>query len=132
MTVPKGALPQISELFGSVLKAHGRNHPELFKVHGLFGALRTDLEQHLIKEETTLFPALSEGNHGVSDLAREIKDEHENAGKILKELRGITNNYTVPPDGCPTFKRLYRSLEEMESDLFLHIHLENNILLRGM
>jgi regulator of cell morphogenesis and NO signaling len=126
------ALPQISELLGSVLKAHGRNHPELFKVHGLFGTLRTDLEQHLIKEETILFPALSEGDGLMRDLSREIKEEHEGAGRILKELRSITNDYTVPADGCPTFRRLYRNMEEMEADLFEHIHLENNILLRGM
>jgi regulator of cell morphogenesis and NO signaling len=97
----------------------------------LFGTLRTDLEQHLIKEETILFPALSEGDGLMRDLSREIKEEHEGAGKILKELRSITNNYTVPPDGCPTFRRLYRNMEEMEADLFEHIHLENNILLRG-
>ena len=54
-------LPIIGEILGMVLKAHGRNHPELFKLHGLYGQLRTELEQHLIKEEELLFPLLNEG-----------------------------------------------------------------------
>ncbi|OQB24668.1 MAG: Iron-sulfur cluster repair protein ScdA [Firmicutes bacterium ADurb.Bin182] len=124
------ALPRLSELSNTVLKAHGKNHPELFRVHGLFGTLRIELEQHLAKEETLLFPAIGDINEQVRKLAREIKEEHESAGKILKELRLITDGYTVPLDGCPTFRKLYESLIEFESDLFEHIHLENNILLR--
>ena len=127
------ALPQLGEILGVVLKAHGRNHPELFKLYGLYGQLRTDLEQHLIKEETLLFPLLDDGQAADSEairLADEIKNEHEGAGQLLKAMRHLTNDYTVPDDACTTFVRLYNGLVEMESDIFQHIHLENNILLK--
>ncbi|NLE68534.1 MAG: DUF542 domain-containing protein, partial [Lentisphaerae bacterium] len=50
------ALPRIEQLLAKVLRAHGANHRELFEVSGLFGRLKSDLEQHLVKEEVLLFP----------------------------------------------------------------------------
>ena len=57
-----------------------------------------------------------------------LEKEHENAGQLLAKLRKATDNYTLPPDACPTFKALYDGLQQMEADLHQHIHLENNIL----
>lgn len=126
------ALPQIGEIMAVVLKAHGRSHPDLFKLHGLYGQLRTELEQHLIKEETLLFPMLDEADPAdsaaIADLISELRQEHEAAGKVLKAMRLIAADYVAPPDACPTYQRLLDGLAEMESDLFQHIHLENNIL----
>lgn len=39
---------------------HGERHPELTEVRTLFGALRADLEPHLMKEERILFPMVRE------------------------------------------------------------------------
>jgi hypothetical protein len=58
----------------------------------------------------------------------QLEQEHESAGKTLAQLHKVTNNYTLPPDACPTFKALYDELQQMEADLHQHIHLENNIL----
>ena len=49
-------------------------------------------------------------------------------GDILKELRQVTDDYKIPSDVCETFISTYNKLQELESDLFQHIHLENNIL----
>jgi regulator of cell morphogenesis and NO signaling len=126
------ALPHIGKLSETVLKAHGRNHPELFRVHSLFGQLRAELEQHLIKEEVSLFPLYGKPEADSSTVMlpviRELRAEHEAAGTLLKDLRHLTQDYTVPADGCATWQTLYEALEEMEGDLFEHIHLENNIL----
>jgi regulator of cell morphogenesis and NO signaling len=43
-------------------------------------------------------------------------------------MREVTNGYTVPEDGCMSYRLLYRALPEFEADLHEHIHLENNIL----
>jgi regulator of cell morphogenesis and NO signaling len=59
---------------------------------------------------------------------KETEAEHEAAGDILKEMRKITDDFKVPADGCTTYTLTYKKLEELESDLFEHIHLENNIL----
>ncbi len=126
------ALPFIGRLSETVLKAHGRNHPELFKIHTLFGTLRAELEQHLIKEEISLFPLYgqpeADSSTIMASVIRELRTEHEAAGALLKTLRALTNDYTVPEGGCTTWQELYDAMTEMEGDLFEHIHLENNIL----
>lgn len=125
------ALPEIAELLSSVLRAHGKNHKELFEVYRLFGQLKADLEQHLLKEETLVFPIVGEADSKlkeIKELTSEIITEHEAAGDILRELRSITKDYQLPEDACVTFAKAYEKLEEMEQDLHQHIHLENNIL----
>jgi regulator of cell morphogenesis and NO signaling len=133
-------LPRISEYVNTILKVHGKNHGDvLFKVHKLFHSLKSDLEQHLIKEEQILFPMIKEYDKNpsaemirkIAAVIKEIEDEHEGAGDILKELREITDNYAVPEDGCRTYSITFQKLEELESDLFQHIHLENNILFKA-
>lgn len=131
-------LPEIGRLAAKVLRAHGSNHQELFRVHKLFNSLRTELEEHLIKEEELLFPLLKQYKEAASEtillnintVMSETEDEHEGAGEILKELRKITADYNVPADGCRTFELMYTLLQELEGDLFQHIHLENNILFK--
>lgn len=139
-TFMKKALPEISGLTEKILRVHGTNHSELFQVHKLFNNLKTELEQHLIKEEELLFPLIKEYDlkpekvqlDRVKQVIKETEDEHEGAGDVLKQLRRITQNYMVPKDGCTTFGLTYIKLQEVEADLFEHIHLENNILFKRL
>jgi regulator of cell morphogenesis and NO signaling len=129
-------LPEISEFATKILRVHGSNHKELFRIHKLFHSLKMDLEQHLIKEEEILFPLIKEYDINpsdqllakIQDTVRETEEEHTAAGDILKELREITNDYNLPVDACGSYRLTYEKLTELESDLFQHIHLENNIL----
>jgi regulator of cell morphogenesis and NO signaling len=131
-------LPKLSDLTTKILRVHGDHHPELKKVHRLFHNLKLELEQHLIKEEEVLFPLIKEYEKNQSEeilekavkVLKETEDEHDAAGDIIKELRKITNNFTAPEDGCTSYNLTYIGLEELESDLFQHIHLENNILFK--
>lgn len=132
----KRVLPELSELTTKIMRVHGLNHEVLFRVHKLFSTLRAELEQHLIKEEEILFPLIKEYDRKpsaqsfekIKQVMKETEDEHEAAGDILKELRKITEDYNVPEDGCNTYAIAFKTLEELEADLFQHIHLENNIL----
>lgn len=129
-------LPKISELATLILRVHGPSHPELAKIHKLFHILKMDLESHLTKEETVQYPAIRDyaKSNLESDLTiaigviDELEEEHTEAGDILKELREVTDDYKIPSDVCETFISTYSKLRELESDLFQHIHLENNIL----
>ncbi|WP_378954337.1 iron-sulfur cluster repair di-iron protein [Pelosinus sp. sgz500959] len=129
-------MPQISEYVTKILRVHGVAHSELRKVHKLFHLLKLELEQHLIKEEEILFPLIKQYEkmstiqmlEKIRTVTNDIESEHELAGDIIKELRKITNQYALPADACASFRVAYQKLEEMESDLFQHIHLENNIL----
>ena len=125
------ALPYVGKLSETVLKAHGGRHPELFRLHVLYGQLRGELEQHLIKEETLLFPLYGDPDADPDMKGRivaELRAEHEAAGVLLHRMNDLTADYLVPEDACPTWRRLYEALHEMEGDLFRHIHLENNVL----
>ena len=127
------ALPETYALFLKVLRVHGAHHPELYPAFKLFGNLKTELEQHLIREETILFPEIAELNEEkVQKLAKEIKEEHESAGELLDQLQAVTNNYALPSDACASFTNLYASLKEIEDDIHQHIHLENNILFKSI
>ena len=129
-------MPQISDYVTKILRVHGVAHSELTKVHKLFHLLKLELEQHLIKEEEILFPLIKEYEkkptnqnlEKIQSVTNDIENEHEQAGDIIKELRKITNQYVLPADACTSFRLAYQKLEEMESDIFQHIHLENNIL----
>lgn len=129
-------LPQISKLTTLILRVHGQNHPELAKVHKLFHSLKAELELHLSKEEATQYPAIRrylenysrEDLKGAVQIIGELEEEHTGAGSILKELRLVTEDYKIPSDVCETFELTYLKLQEMENDIFQHIHLENNIL----
>lgn len=129
-------LPELSQLTTTILRVHGANHKELAKVHRLFHSLKLELEQHLITEEEEVFPLVKQFESTESRQAldqaiakvEQLESEHEGAGDILKQLREITEDYAVPPDGCGTFERTYDLLQQLEGDLFRHIHLENNIL----
>ena len=135
-TYLKTTLPTLSELVTTILRAHGAKHHELRRVHKLFHTLKMDLEQHLITEEEVLFPMIKEYEKSksrgllgkISATIDELESEHESAGDILKELRSIATNYTTPEDACPTYDKAYKTMEEVEGDIFNHIHLENNIL----
>ncbi len=130
-------LPQLSDLTTTILRVHGASHgDELSKVHRLFHNLKLEVDQHLIKEEEIVFPLLKEYAENpdpaqvekIADLNGGLIEVHEGAGGILKELRKVTDNYTLPDDACRTYQMTFTKLEELESDLFQHIHLENNLL----
>lgn len=133
-------LPRLSGLVLKILQVHGLTHPELFEIHKLYNALRTELEEHLVKEERIIFPAIreyekektEEGRKSVLALIEELEAEHEAAGDIIKKLQKLTNYHTPPADGCGTFVLTYQKLKDLETDTFEHIHLENNILFKNL
>ena len=128
-------LKEIDLLMVKVFRVHFSHGPELLmKVHSLFGKLKCELEEHLLKEENILFPLMikydqakdKEEKKEIEEDIRIIVNEHESAGDILKELAEVTDDYKVPEWGCISFKLLYDYLHDLEKDLFIHIHKENN------
>jgi regulator of cell morphogenesis and NO signaling len=129
-------LPDVDQVAQKVLDVHGRRHPELHEVRALVAALRNDLEPHMLKEERILFPATLELLGGpaqfpfgsIANPIRMMRIEHDRAGKILTRLRTTTNDYTVPDDGCASYRSLYQRLAELEHDTHLHVFEENHLL----
>jgi len=135
-------LARVEKLSEKVLSAHGKNHPWLLNLDELVRSLGQDLNLHMLKEEQALFPyvnALEEAVTNnrpaptpffvtVQNPVRMMMMEHDKAGDILRDIRKVTNGFTLPADACITFGTLYQALQELEADLHQHIHLENNIL----
>lgn len=133
---------RLSELLEKVAWKHGEKNPELASLKEAFSILTNDLIGHMRKEEMVLFPFIQDlvrakersitplmppfgtVNHPV----RMMQYEHEEAGNILRKMREMTNDYTLPEGACPSFGALYAGLQDLEKDLHQHIHLENNVL----
>ncbi|WP_202903256.1 hemerythrin domain-containing protein, partial [Gorillibacterium massiliense] len=59
---------------------------------------------------------------------QQLEDDHAGVGALLKTMRELTQDYSLPEWACRTYTLAFQKLEALESDLFQHIHLENNIL----
>ncbi len=124
-------LPVISELLFKLIDVHGEKHSELFQVHALFGQLKLELEAHLIKEERQLFPHIEAENvEAARTVIESLETEHDAAGDVIHKLAEITDHYLLPEDACYTYKLTYSKLEQLESDMYQHVHTENNVLFR--
>jgi regulator of cell morphogenesis and NO signaling len=135
-------LERLEALLAKVSGVHGQNHPELFHIQDQFRKLRGELEPHMLREESVLFPYIIRVEQATAqnrplptppfatarNPVRVMMAEHEAAGYILGRVREASSDYTVPADGCISYQTLYSALAALEADLHQHIHLENNIL----
>lgn len=132
----KEELPLVSQYTTKIFRVHGSSHPELADVHKLFHQLKVDLEHHMEREERDAFPLIrdfetapgDERQQHLKQVIQDQEDEHDSAGDILKKLREVTRDYTLPEDACGSYRLTYQKLQMIESDMFDHVHLENNVL----
>lgn len=130
-TYLRAEAPRLVALGRKVRDVHGDRHPELHQVTATLEALWDELVPHLDREEAELFPACqaldarSATDHpGLADL----RDDHETAGALLDDLRAHTGDFTVPTDGCASYRAFYEGLAQLDADTRLHVHKENNVL----
>ncbi|MFQ5691124.1 MAG: iron-sulfur cluster repair di-iron protein [Gemmatimonadota bacterium] len=123
-------LPRLEEMARKVLKVHGNKDPEMFaELLSVYLGLKTELEQHMAKEEQVLFPMIEEGQGGMAGAPISVmEEEHLSAGNALRRLRELTNDYELPEGACNTWRALWHGLAALEASLHEHIHLENNVL----
>lgn len=151
-------LPVLRRWSAKIARVHGKAHPELREVEGAVNELSVEMERHMDDEEVRLFPLLSsiEGpGDGVArdgaagecaageraaggetagfspiseDVLRELEDDHDQAGELMRRIRGLTHGYTPPAGACSTYAATFALLHEFEGDLHRHVHLENNVL----
>ena len=135
-------LPEITAYAKKVAQVHGGQHPELYDINTLVEKVNAELTEHMEDEENILFPRVKEivnaqknklpypmeGREALETLIDETEKEHDSVGRAMEEIRRLSNNYAIPSDACASYTLLFKMLEEFESDLFIHIHLENNIM----
>lgn len=137
----KKANPTIREFVNRVKLVHGEHKPNVSEISDRFDALAHELEMHMHKEETILFPYIKKMIYAkkngirvptpfgsVQNPINMMLAEHDSAGNELEVLQQLTEDYTPPKGACATHQVSYGQLKEFANDLMKHIHLENNIL----
>ncbi len=140
------SIPLLLGYLNKINKVHGERHPELNELYQEFEGCANELTQHMVKEETILFPAIKKlaeaSKSGTNTLSpfffgalenpiSMMQHEHTVEGDRFVRIAELTNNFIAPADACTTYKVAFQKLEEFQNDLFTHIHLENNILFPG-
>lgn len=134
--------PELLNLLEKVERVHGEVHPELHELKMLVSESLQDLEMHLQKEENVLFPylydlyaAFEQGQRmepmhcgTIANPIRVMKMEHEGEGNRYLHIIELTDHFSVPQDGCASYRLMMQELEAFVDALFEHIHLENNLL----
>ena len=82
-----------------VARVHGGTHPEFHDVKKVFDE--------------------------VSGKIKESRSEEIELDNEFKQLRGITDNYTVPGDVCETYEAVYNMLAELDEAYQEDLRLEN-------
>ena len=133
-------LPRLDAMLAKVVDRHGDHLPDvLLPLQRTYLALQEELLVHMHKEDAVLFPFIEGleagrpqsapgGAEWVSAPIAVMEEEHEHAGAALASMRALTNSYAPPDWACPTFRGLYFGLAQLEADMHVHVHLENNVL----
>ncbi|MGM0876889.1 MAG: iron-sulfur cluster repair di-iron protein [Bacillota bacterium] len=127
---------QMTPYVNKVALVHGESHPHLKEVLSLFNDLKIEIEEHFEKEEKFVFPEIIKHENNMSEqslqdltpIFKDLVEDPDQAGDILKQIRKVTNDYQLPERACGTYRLVYNRLEMLEDDMLQHIHLENNIL----
>ncbi len=130
--------PRLEQLTEKVTSVHGEKNARLHQIRALFLELSSELSRHMMKEERILFPMIREldtsetmPNFHCGSLANPIRQmdiEHKQAGEALEKLRELADDYTAPEWACESYRAMLNGLLQIEQDLHLHIHKENNQL----
>lgn len=123
----RDSLPVLQAFSDKVARVHGNHTPELVSVNRKVQELAGEMEAHMAAEETEVFPAIKAGE-GAGAALPQMEEEHEAAGGLMADIRSLTSDFVPPAEACATWRAMYAKLEEFESDLHRHVHLENNVL----
>lgn len=136
----RAELPRLAAMLSKVVSRHGNHLPEtLLPLQQTFATLQVELLAHMVKEDRMLFPVIVALENGdplpsgdvASWIAQPIdvmEAEHESAGAALARIRDLTHGFAPPEWACPTFRGLYHGLAQLETDMHLHVFLENHVL----
>lgn len=127
--VHRQELPELLRLAQRVEAVH-KAHPSVPRgLAELLNRMAQELAEHMAKEEQMLFPLMRRGGHPmIGQPIRVMLAEHDDHGAHLRQLEALTDDFTPPPEACPTWRALYAGCRKLTDDLMEHIHLENNVL----
>lgn len=127
--VHRNQLPELIRMARRVEAVHRDNPHVPVGLAEHLENMEEELNAHMLKEETVLFPALkSGGSPFVGQPIAMMRSEHVDHGAQLDKLMQLCHNATPPAGACNTWRALYAGIAQLNEDLINHIHLENNVL----
>lgn len=136
--------PELQQQLSTFVTSHQKKYPYLSDVKDVAHDLIAELLEHIDTEENIMFPYIRQINYTYTrkevygklfvrtlrkPLSETLDREHSRIYAQLKNLREITSNYNLVEDACTTHSVIYKKLQEFDSDLVHHKHLENNVLI---
>lgn len=125
--------PRLRAMSERVARVHGGHTPSLIELFEIYMQLEHELASHMFKEEQILFPAIHAMCRGETAMSLDgpiacMIHEHDAAGSFVARIRELTHGFQPPADACNTYRALFAGLNDLETDLHRHIHLENHVL----
>lgn len=127
-------LVRLQKLVDTVARVHGAEDPMLVELQAGFTGLRGNLEEHMLAEEQSVFPAIAQLDAGSDaepldvDLLAQLRDDHRDVGSALGVMRTLCDGYDQNVARCRTHGAMLGALEQFEVDMRTHVHLENSVL----
>ncbi len=127
----RAELPRLEGLARRLSLLHRTEDGErLDELRATLHELRAELARHLLQEENVLFPALQSGDASALVPHEANQAEERIVGALLARLRELTDDFTVPDEGCNSRRALYAGLAALHQDTQRHIRLEHEVLPR--
>lgn len=134
----------IRETFSEALRlgAEVKDSPETIEIYEALVQLETCIKHHLTSEEYALFPYILEMENvrdsklpfvapklgRVEQPIRAIESEHLNCICLLNKIRALSGRFITSAGASEEQQAWHELLKQLDADMHLHIHLENNIL----
>lgn len=141
------ALPSLKEFLELFVTEHSKKYTYLHELQQQFTRLHNNLPACMQHEEDVIFPYIKQVNRAFQAKAsfaalltrtlrkpveKVMEQEHQLISSVLKKIRELTNNYTLPASACRSHLVVFKKLHELDNDLVQHLHLENTIMLPGL
>ena len=128
----------IKNTLDRLIWSYGETDRNVILLSEMFGELSVYLRVHMKHEEFIVFPnimKMARNSRRVASVWQTVQDpissmmhDHNFEVATLKRLADLTNNYTPPQRSDYALDITYKAMKELEEDLKMHMHLENNIL----
>lgn len=140
-TYMRSELPSLSRIIANLDDFQGVRQQAVLPIRRALARLTDEIQAHMRKEETVLFPAIIRLEGAVIAKAalpkfafgsvhnpiRMMEQEHDAIGSIFGEIRTHSGVCTLRDPQYEMF-RVCGALSSLETDQQEHIHLENNVL----
>lgn len=137
-------LPALGTHLAHFIAEHRQKFPWLTELEQHFKRLHAQMLLLMIQEEESIFPYIKQMNRAYTSndalaglytrtlrkpVEKVIEQEYVLVMDVLQQMRGLTNNYTLPANACRSHYVVFMKLRELDNDLVQHLFLEKNILL---